>query len=289
MVLNDKELRRLQLIEVDMLKEIIRICDELDLRYYVLGGTLLGAVRHNGFLPWDDDIDLGLPREDYTVFIQKAPRMLSDNLFLQHHRTDEGYCMNMVKIRNVHTTFVETHSRMQNIRHGVFIDIFPLDNAPISAVAKLYFRVMNKLLGMRIGEAYEWVPRTPLRGWLKKCAYRALSCIWPDVPCAVAAREKLLCSFPNRGMIGNLCGAWGIKEIMPAEWHAEGCSLDFEGIAVKAPIQYEKWLTQVYGDYMTLPPEEKRVTHHDTVRIDLDIPYMDYVISGEIACPQEGK
>ena len=119
--------------------------------------------------------------------------------------------------------------------------------------------------------------------WDKKSKpYRAfvknvLCIFWPDAADAVKARERLFSSFPYTGMIANFCGQWGEKEIVPEEWYGEGCDLTFEGITVKAPKEYDKWLTQVYGDYMKLPPKEKQVSHHDTSIIDLDKPYTEYV------------
>lgn len=276
MVLNKEELRRLQSIEVDMLKEFVRICNELQLQYYVLGGTLLGAVRHNGFIPWDDDIDVGMPRKDYEVFLEKASDMLADGLFLQNNHTDKEYYKNITKIRNVNTTFIESECRQQNIRHGVFVDIFPLDNYPIPYFSRVWLGFKRKILEWRIGKAFVWEVPNPVKRMLKKVMYTCLSWIWYETSAAVEEREKLFSSFPSTGLIANFCGAWGEKEIVPAEWYGEGCELDFEGIKVRAPKEYHKWLTQVYGDYMELPPKEKQVTHHDTTIIDLDRPYTDY-------------
>ena len=257
-----------------MLREFVRICDELNLRYYVLGGTMLGAVRHKGFIPWDDDIDVGMPRADYEAFLEKAAGFLPANIFLQNYRTDGGYCLNITKLRNVDTTFIEKESRNQEIRHGVFIDIFPLDYYPETKLEELNYRIKRKALAARIGMAFLWDKKpNPIKEMLKK----PLCWIWPDVKDAVIEREKLFCSFPESGMIANFCGAWGDKEIVPAEWYGEGCDLGFEGLTIKAPKEYHKWLTQVYGNYMQLPPIEKQVSHHHTTIIDLDRPYTDYV------------
>ena len=88
MILDETQMNRIKEIELDMLKAFVSICDQLGLKYYLIGGTLLGAVRHKGFIPWDDDIDVGMPREDYEVFVEKAGKLLPDYIFLQNYRTD---------------------------------------------------------------------------------------------------------------------------------------------------------------------------------------------------------
>ena len=273
MILESEELRRLQLIELELLKAVIAVCDELNLKYYVLGGTMLGAVRHKGFIPWDDDIDVGMPRADYEKFLEKAPELLPGRFFLQSYRADEEYYANIAKLRCVDTTFVERPSRELRICHGVFIDVFPLDNYPSSGISKLWYKIRNKALSARIGKAFIW-DKNP--NMLKELLKQPLFIIWPDVKQAVAARERLFASFPYNGMIANYCGQWGEKEIVPAEWYGEGCDLEFEGLTVKAPKEYHKWLTQVYGNYMQLPSEKDRVGHHDTAIFDLDKPYTEY-------------
>lgn len=270
----DKELRRLQLMEVDMLKEFIRICENLHLKYYVLGGTLLGSVRHNGFIPWDDDIDVGMPRADFQKFLEKAPEMLPEGLFLQTLWNEPEYYKNIAKIRNVNTTFIEKECRYQNIRHGIFIDVFALDNYPTGVWKKKWYKIRRKILDARIGKSFSWDNESR---WYKALVKNILCFFEPNVKKAVMNREKMFSSFAYSGLIANFCGQWGEKEIVPEEWYGEGCELSFEGITVKAPKAYDKWLTQVYGDYMKLPPKEKQVSHHDTSIIDLDKPYTEYL------------
>ena len=262
----------MQAIELEMFKHFISLCEELDLRYYVLGGTLLGAVRHNGFIPWDDDIDVGMPREDYDVFMEKAGVQLHEGLFLQNHNTEKMYHSNAAKIRNSSTTYIETGVCHLDINHGVFIDIFPLDNYPCKRFEKFCFNVKRKILSVRINtmSIHE-------ENWMKHLLRLSLNLIYPTLYHAVNKREDLYRSVPPSRLLINHSGMWGEKEIIPAEWYGEGCTLEFEGIRVKAPKEYQKWLEQVYGDYMQLPPEEKRVTHHMVEVIDTEKPYTDYI------------
>ena len=124
---NEIELKRLQLVELDILKEFIRVCNELNVKYFLDSGTLLGCIRHGGFIPWDDDIDVSMPREDYEIFLKEGQKLLKNKYFLQTYKTDPEYTMGFAKIRNSETTFIESSVKNLKINHGVYIDIFPLD------------------------------------------------------------------------------------------------------------------------------------------------------------------
>lgn len=273
MILSPEETRRLQLVELDMLKEFIAICDKLNLRYYVLGGTMLGAVRHKGFIPWDDDIDVGMLREDYEKFLAQAGDLLPDHLFLQSHSSEPGFYWNAAKIRNSNTTFIEGPVRHHRIHQGIYIDIFPLDNYPATKVGQLWTKFRAEVAMQRIVQECVW--DTKLHP-LKKAIKHPVRWLYPTLYSAVGAREKLYKSIRHSGMVANYCGQWGKKEVVPETWYAEGAQLEFEGIMVTAPKEYVKWLTQVYGNYMQLPPLEKQVTHHVAAVIDIDRPYTEY-------------
>ena len=272
MILSEVEQKRIQAIELDLFHEFVTICEELGVRYYIIGGTLLGAVRHKGFIPWDDDIDVGMHREDYSRFVKYAGSMLPEGLFLQTHNSDKEYHSNAAKIRNSNTTYIESCVNKSRINHGVFIDIFPLDNYPVGKMKEAVFCAKKRIISLRINSVFQNMHY----GGMKKIVQKGLRLIYPTLYSAVNAREKLYLSVPQTGLIVNHSGAWGNKEIIPTEWYAEGCQLEFEGMRVTAPKEYEKWLNQVYGDYMKLPPQEKRVTHHITDVIDFENPYTMY-------------
>ena len=120
-------LRELQLVELEILKDFIRVCEELNVQYFLDSGTLLGCIRHKAFIPWDDDIDVSMPREDYEIFIKEGQKLLKDGYFLQNYNTDLEFIANFSKIRNTDTTFIESSIKDLKINHGVYIDIFPLD------------------------------------------------------------------------------------------------------------------------------------------------------------------
>lgn len=132
-------MNKLQEIEFEMLKEFVRICEELNLTYYLVCGSALGAVKYQGFIPWDDDLDVALPRPDYEIFCQKAQSMLPSHLFLQNYKTDSQYPLFMSKIRDNRTTFVEPLYKNIKMNHGVYIDVFPIDGYPIKEKEKVHF------------------------------------------------------------------------------------------------------------------------------------------------------
>ncbi len=274
MIQTNTQLQQMQNAELDIFKVFIEVCEKLHLNYYVMGGTLLGAVRHKGFIPWDDDIDVGMLREEYEIFIKEAGRFLPSHLFLQNYNTERDYHSNAAKLRNNNTTFIETEIKHLKINHGIFIDIFPLDYYPDTPMKEIWLRIRKKFLSARINMVFEKDCKGNVVKHLMKVPLKIL---YPTISKAVKKRERIYKSCTKSKMIANHNGAWGTKEIVPAEWYAEGCILQFEGIKVRAPKEYDKWLTKVYGDYWQLPPAEKRVTHHYTEVIDLERPYTDYI------------
>ena len=273
MELTSQQLKDIKVIEVGILKEFINICDTLGLRYYLMGGTMLGAVRHKGFIPWDDDIDVGMPRGDYEIFLSKAQSMLPNNIFVQSFETDRDYMANFAKLRRSDTTFVEIAWKKRKINHGVYIDVFPLDYYPDDEDGRKKFSKKNRVYARRLFSEYDLKEKTikyKLISFLLKIAY-------PSAESVLKKRDKLFREVSPSGMIANYCGAWGQKEIVPAEWYGEGTMLEFEGIQVCVPKEYDKWLTQVYGDYMQLPPEEKRIPRHTVAFVDLERSYTVYV------------
>lgn len=273
-VLTIEETEKLKHIELGLLKVFISTCNMLNLRYFVIGGTLLGAVRHKGFIPWDDDIDVAMPRKDYEVWINNAQKLIDrKKYFVQTFETDPEYPNNFAKLRNSNTTFIESSLRHLNINHGAYIDVFPLDYYPQRTNM---FRLKQFCLTSKIIQAYDTdtISYPKFKTIIRKLASLLVFGTPFD---AVKKREKLYKSVNHGKLLANHCGAWGIKEVVPAEWYGEGKTLKFEGINVNVPQKYHSWLHRVYGDYMKLPPEEKRVTHHYTEVIDLDRPYTDYM------------
>ncbi len=274
--MEELDLGKIKLIEMNMLKEFISICKRHNFCYFMLGGSCLGAVRHKGFIPWDDDIDVGMPRPDYEQFLKVAQAELPPDIFLQTRDTDPEYIANFAKLRNNNTTFIEKSVSKMKINHGVYMDIFPLDGFTEKKVKREWMLFKKSLYGNRIYSLYDIEANKSLVGSIKKII--AFICS-PNVSKTISKLEKLYKKFDYKKekIIVNHCGAWGRKEIVPKEYFGEGTEGMFEGIKVELPNQWHNYLTQVYGDYMTLPPPEQRVSHHDYTVLDLEKSYKEYI------------
>ena len=271
MILNDADSRRLKELQIGILKEFLHICGTHHFRYFFLGGSCLGAVRHQGFIPWDDDIDIGMPREDYERFLETAEKELSFPYFLQTARTDPDYPLNFAKIRHTQTTFIESSVAHLQIHHGIYLDIFPLDGYSPSPL----FQANLKRLKWGVEQAYhirEW------RSGFKKLFVRACTCTLKDYRTARDHIEKAVRKRPydSSDTVINYFGAWGKKELFPKEVFGEGSVGLFEGIEVMLPADPDRYCRQLYGNYMAYPPVEARVSHHHCDIIDLEKSYLEY-------------
>lgn len=265
MQINSTTLHTLQTIEINLLKIFINICEKRHLRYYLIGGTLLGAVRHKGFIPWDDDIDVGMPRKDYEKFLQLAPEFLPQQYFLQTYRTEIDAPWPFAKLRDNNTLYKESATAKLPVHQGLWIDIFPLDYCNLKTfwIVSLVKRMLGNRVGLRL------VGPRRLSRKLLGCLSPLFCPSWYK---AVEWQDKLgnLYSW-DTGYMGNFFGRYGRKEIVPSSWFKEPVYLEFEEIQVAAPTEYHKYLTHIYGDYMQLPPEEKRVSLHPVSEIKFNL------------------
>ena len=265
-------------LQVEMLECFIEVCKNNGLKYFLLGGTCLGAVRHKGFIPWDDDIDVGMPRDDYEKFSEIAAKELPGHLFFQTNKTDPEYPMLFGKIRNSDTTYVEISSQKLNINHGVYIDVFPLDGVSENKLERKIIRKRKTLYNARIAQVF-YTEKHGSDRLIKRIARKMICLLYPSVAKTVEKREKLCRKYPyvSSKIIANFGGAWGEKEVMPKEIFGEGTQGVFEGVSVTLPQYYDAYLTRLYGDYMQLPPVEKRIGHHYYVIADMEKSYKEYI------------
>ena len=256
--------KRLQEIELNLLKEFLLICKKENLHYYLLGGTLLGAVRHKGFIPWDDDVDIGMPRKDYEKFISCAQKYLPEYCFLQTFRTDPQYPFPFAKIRDNRTIYKEFLLSKLQINHGVWIDIFPLD---FCSTNYKWLTFLQRILFKRTSCKFVFK-----KNFIQRML-QVLSCIiCPSWKKSIEWHDKLLqAQESDATMMANFCGRYGRKEMVPSSWFKEPVYLEFEGLKVAAPTEYHKYLTHIYGNYMQLPPEEKRVSLHPVAEIKFNL------------------
>lgn len=259
----DPRLRKLQLVELEILNEFVRICEAHSLQYYLVGGTLLGAVRHKGFIPWDDDIDVAMPREDYDSFAQIAPQELNSQYFYQSSETDPYYFLTYAKIRKNGTEVYEERFKNAKFHKGIFIDIFPLDFCPKPGlICHLMFNVlavMNYRGQVDSGETYE--PYKEISG---KIGYTVLRLFSPSG--VVRVRRQLLRLSKRLSCgeyVASYSGAYGYyREIFPAMWFAAGNDVQFETGTYKGPTETKRELSQIFGEtFMDLPPVADQKGH----------------------------
>ncbi|MFR1707971.1 MAG: phosphorylcholine transferase LicD [Clostridium sp.] len=256
-------LRKLQLTQLEILLEVVRICDKNNLTYFLIGGTLLGAIRHNGFIPWDDDLDIGMPRSDYEKLIEICKTQLDEKYILHHLSTDKEYWLPFAKIRKNNTLFNEKNIQHVDCHKGIFIDIFPLDNGnkqssklqSIQAKISKYLSniiiikkigTQGKSLGIKLKLGEIIFKLIPIK-FINKINNKIMSVNKND-------DSKF---FINLGSNYNY-----IKQTIPKEKYFPPTKVEFEGVYLNVPRDYDYVLKRIYKNYMELPPEDKRYTHN---------------------------
>jgi lipopolysaccharide cholinephosphotransferase len=269
-------MNELQQTELALLKQFDSVCTQLDIPYFLVCGTALGAVKYHGFIPWDDDIDVGMYRPDYERFIAQAPALLPEGLFLQNHHTEPRFPQIYTKLRDSNTTYIEKTAANIPMNHGVFLDIFPLDGYPSGKNAQEWLEFQKRLYQSMMMSAYEF-PRGGFSGALCKL-WRVMGLHKRSG--RIAARlERVLMKHPVAGseLICNHGNWQGRLEYAP-HWHyGAGSAAVFEGLRVRVPERFDEYLTHKYGDWRADLPEEEQVGHHYHTVCDTKRPYTDYI------------
>lgn len=277
------DIKKLQNEILNIYKEFKRICDENNLKYYAIGGTCIGAIRHKGFIPWDDDLDVAMPFEDYEKFRKIAPKELNNNYnLIDYIDCNRTYKFHFMKIENLNTTFVEQGELYDyNQYKGVYIDIMPISaiskNIILRCTDKIRFYFYDKL-NKNIRLKYEekkslkgkilWILSRPLFILKKKNYYSKKF----DKLCRkreISSKKYILFPFriPLRRPYSNIFDFEDFKDSL---------EVPFEDTSIKLPIGYDNYLKKDFGDYMQLPPEEKRISHLPAI-LDLNTSYVKYM------------
>jgi lipopolysaccharide cholinephosphotransferase len=255
---------------MDAFAEFDRICRAQDIPYYLVAGSLLGAVRHQGIIPWDDDVDVALLRPDYERFVRVAPHELGDRYFLQTAKSDPDYLFCYAKIRLSGTRFVEATSIDCDIHHGVYIDIFSLDNVPESPAMRWLHAGLYRVLNMMVLARGKYWDLSPV----KNCVVRVLRAFLRPIPFPTLTRWLQAAIQLSRNDESTSVVMFG------APWrYGRGCAprrcfnnpieLKFGDHSASAPAMWHEYLTHLYGDYMTPPPEDERGKAHSVVDLQL--------------------
>lgn len=266
----DYDLKQLHGKMLDILLAIDKVCQEHNLRYYIIAGTMLGAVRHGGFIPWDDDADICMPHEDYDKLIAHSKEWLPKQYELICAENDKNYPQPFAKIQDAETTIIE-HKHLRYLG-GVYIDVFPVDGMPNGKLVQRlhYFRYKHlcKLLYFTYRDPYRhghgpssWLPLLcrklyTIEGIQKKI--RKLQTKYSFYKC-----KKVLC-FDD-----------GLRSVVDREVYGTPKKYKFEGKDLMGVEDHHTLLSHMYGDYMTPPPADK-VFQHNFYYLDLENPYREY-------------
>lgn len=258
--LDKKTLRNLQLTELELLEEVDRICKKCNIHYNIIAGTLLGAVRHGGFIPWDDDADVALLRSEYEKFRKACETELDTTRFyFQDHENTPRYRWGYGKLRRKDTVFLREHQEHMPYEQGVFIDVFPLDYVPenygVRRVHNFVCFLYRKFFWSEVGRVAD-----------KNPFMRGLYTIMSKVPeqtlkesfnrfIKKTDRKKTkwvrILTFPTPNK------AYGYR----TRWYEHSADIDFEGITFRGIRDYDQYLLFKFGEYHKLPPEGQRKVH----------------------------
>ena len=239
-------------------KRFVGFCEEHELRYWICAGTLIGAVRHGGFIPWDDDLDVMMPLEDYRKLMELSGE-LPEGLALQNQRSDPQYPFLFSKLCDQKAPFF---SNDRNAPWGQYIDVFPLiPSKPLSRETNAAFSLI-RLTEYVIRGKTGWRKYVP-NGRTARALYYALYCL------PLGALRKLIdaqirrIADPAGEYLCSIAGTYHARvEFSPKAWFASAEPAEFEGFPCLRPVGWDPWLRMHYGDYMQLPPEVQRVSHH---------------------------
>lgn len=262
--MDQNTLEQLHKHELEIMDEFVKICNKYNLTYFLYGGTLLGAVRHKGFIPWDDDLDLAMPRKDYEKFIEVAKNELNSKFELDNYHTNKLCYLNFSKIRNKNTILVQDFQK-DNYEgpKGIWIDIFPLDNAKkeegkLQSLRIIFIKAMRSIAHYK---SNIYLGNNKIK--LKKVLGKIFGIIPLNTLLSIQDTLMKKNAKKETEYFISIASQYNYKkQTMKKDIFIPAKELEFEGRKYKVPNNYTYFLERIYGDYMKLPPKEKRITHN---------------------------
>ena len=272
-----EELEALHRRSLELFLYFKSVCDRGGLLCYLCGGGCIGALREGGFIPWDDDLDVFMPREDY----EKLPAVwekYADTARYAIYYPHKGFCDHNIftTVRDGQTTFIKPYQADLDINQGLMLDIMPLDGCPSSRFARkmqkfwamVYFLYCSRLPAVNRSKPVELASRFLLAVIPRRLGEKIWMCAKRHMtryPIAQCDKITELCAGPKY---------WGYE--YPKEWFASAVSVPFEDTEVVLPVGCDSYLRMAFGDYMQRPPKEQQIPHHDAVRVDMEQGYLRY-------------
>lgn len=281
----DEKQKKIWSVELGLISELLRVCEKYDIKVAAYAGTLLGAVRHKGFIPWDDDMDVCMDRKNFEKLLHVPKEEFKSPYFLQTALSDRRYFFGYARLRNSNTTGLISYNKSKNYNNGIYIDIFVLDGY-IEDEKKLQKQLKKRDLYSSIIAQY-YRDLNELRG-IKKIAvllFKKIFCNCVSYEKMIERYNKTLSMYTSETERLSILthGEFFIKRY----WCFKSDLLnlkdaDFEFITVPVSENYDRILNSMYGDYMKFPPVEKRgIWHEGVLTLDPDIPYKEYIESLE--------
>lgn len=266
----DYDLKQLHGKMLDILSAIDETCRKYNLRYYIIAGTMLGAVRHKGFIPWDDDADICMPHRDYDLLIEHSKEWLPERYELICAENDKDYPQPFAKIQDRETTIIE-HAHLRYLG-GVYVDVFPVDGMPEGRLRQrlhyFHYKHLCKLLYFTYRDPYRhghgpssWLPLLCKKLFTVEGLQKSI--------------RRMLTKYDFYESKEVLCFDDGIRSVVPREVYGTPTPYTFEDRTLLGVEQYETLLSQMYGEYMT-PPRQGTEFQHNFYYLDLEHPYRDF-------------
>lgn len=261
--MGNEDLKKLQDTELGILKAVADLCEKYEIRYYLDSGTLIGAIRHDGFIPWDDDIDIAMPYSDYCKFLSIAQEELGDGYFIQNFSTEDNYLRSYSKVRLKGTLVRPVEWRYWNICHAAWIDIFPMFYSDSNFDVRwktLIYKLSTRLQSKDFYRNFLLVNGKTVKNYLKYLYASAIGIL----PIKLRKRiHKSMLDYVFSKKSGRyLCRCDYLVFRFDSEWFVKDIRYhQFEGHSFRIPYDYDKVLRYEYGDYMQIPPEDKRGNH----------------------------
>ncbi len=271
----DEKRKKIWAIELDLLREFDRVCKKYGLKYFLMYGSLLGAIRHKGIIPWDDDLDVAMFREDYEKFIDVAKNEFEEPYFLQTPYTDEGYLYSFIKIRNSNSTAVSKAFQYETFNQGIFLDIFPLDYCEPNELSEQYNRIKELILinSIRMKMSHPDFEINDMERSIQVTKTNPMQ-VYEEIQNIARKHNGKKDRYVTIAVF--TVYDWK-KSFFEKEDFVECSECDFEGIKVPIPKGYDKILTKLYGDYSKFPPFEERGKWHSGAVFEPDVKYKEFL------------